>query len=49
MFQNVETEEIESVLTHDGYLVVRAKVKGADDIKERVINIQKEEPKDKSE
>nr|UQK61738.1 small heat shock protein [Phascolopsis gouldii] len=44
--ENVEMEEFQSLLTNDGHLVVRAKVEGAEEIKERVIDIQKEEPKE---
>lgn len=34
---------MESLLTEDGQLIITAKVKGAENIKERVINIQREE------
>ncbi len=41
-FQDVDPESLESLLTNEGHLVVRGKVKGAEDIKERTIDIQKE-------
>jgi crystallin alpha B len=47
--ENVETDSVESQLTTDGYLVIKGKVRGAEDVKERVINIIREEPsKEKS-
>nr|UQK61710.1 small heat shock protein [Eunice torquata] len=42
--ENVETESFESQLTTDGFLVIKGKVKGAEDVTERVINITREEP-----
>lgn len=40
--ENVDAETISSRLTDDGYLVIEAKIKGATEAQERVIEIQKD-------
>ena len=35
---------MESMFTNEGHLVVRAKIKGSEDIPERTINITREAP-----
>ena len=44
IFQNVDVESMESMFTNEGHLVVRAKIKGSEDIPERTINITREAP-----
>ena len=44
IFQNVDVESMESMFTNEGHLVVRAKIKGSEDIPERTINITREGP-----
>ncbi|XP_046573512.1 protein lethal(2)essential for life-like [Haliotis rubra] len=40
--ENVDAENMTSKLTEDGFLVIEAKMKGAEESTERVIEIQKE-------
>ncbi len=44
LFQNVDVDTVESLFTSDGYLVVRAQVKGAENVRERKIHINREAP-----
>ncbi len=42
--QNVDVDSMESMFTSEGHLVIRAKVKGSENVQERTINISREEP-----
>ena len=44
VFQNVDTESIESRITEDGYLVIKGNVKNAENAEEVDINITREDP-----
>lgn len=44
--EDVDGETMETILTHEGALIVRAKVKGAENNEGRTLNIQREAPKE---
>ena len=39
-------DTIESTFTNEGQLIIRGRVKGAENVTERTINIEREAPKD---